>query len=1016
MQMTPYDTQAVLPSPPPGAGEFRDYLTAHARVPVSTYRLQFTPTFTFDHASEVLPYLTKLGVTDLYCSPLFRAKPGSTHGYDVCDFARLNPELGGDEAFACLAGAVRANGLGLMEDFVPNHMAAEPELNPWSWDVLEHGPASPFAKFFDVDWNPVKPELRGKVLIPFLGDNYGRVLERGELSVAFQAGGFVIRYFERPRPVDPRQYPRILRIGLDELRAELGDDPQLAELLSIITALDHIPRTSDTDPDRIAERLRESRLAKERLARLADAAPRIRKHIDDALRVINGTPGKPESFDALHELLEALPYRLANWKTAVHEINYRRFFDINQLLGLRVEEPAAFQAMHQLLLKLIGDGIVTGVRLDHIDGLFDPAGYLNRLQSAVFTERVTRFVTERNRTADAPQFLDWGHAEELVEPNGLAAKPLYAVVEKILSGTETLPAWRADGTTGYDFMNDVSRLFVNPRNAPGMRNFYRAFTGLTDPFPDVVYDCKKLITWTALASELNVLAHALNRMSERDRNARDFTLDSLREALREVAVCFPVYRTYVGPGGASDADRHVIDLAILRARGRNPAMEASVFDFVRAALLPEREANSEDAYQARLKFAMKFQQYTGPLQAKGVEDTAFYRYNVLVSLNEVGGDPQRFGGTVAQFHQANQHRRDHSPHGLLATATHDTKRGEDARCRIHVLSEVPRMWRKKVSQWAEINAACRSLVDGSDAPDRNDEYLFYQALIGCWPAGAAEPVSPPDVVSRLRDYMLKAIKEAKAHTSWIAPNEAYDRAVAKYVEDALAGPQSREFLRRFLPFQRRVARAGMLNSLSQLVLKLASPGAPDFYQGTELWDLSLVDPDNRRAVDHAARARMLDELESWLAEPAPADLPSAASEWLNRWEDGRIKLYVTARGLRLRKQFPDLFLDGEYIPLSAAGEFADHVVAFARRLGEQVLVVVIPRLCVALPGHRRTFPLGADVWRETRLVLPPDISAARLRNVLTQEAFATEQNADGATVPLAELFRALPVAMCLVES
>src|SRR5262245_11823186 len=610
--------QAAVVRRPPDVDAFRQYLTERHRVPVATYRLQLTPTFTFDHAREIIPYLARLGVTDIYCSPLFRAKPGSTHGYDVCDFGQLNPELGGEEAFAKLAEALGSHRIGVVQDFVPNHMAVDPVLNPWWRDTLEHGRASPFAKFFDVDWNPVKPELRGKILLPCLGDHYGRVLERGELTVEFQSGEFVVRYFDQIRRIDPRHYPRILRIGLEKLRTELGDDPHLAELLSIITALDHIPGANETHPERVADRLRECRLSKERLVRLMDASPRIRKHIDDALHALVGTHGQPESFDALHELLESLPFRLAYWKTAVHEINYRRFFDINELAGLRVEEPAAFQAMHQLLLKLIGDGAVTGVRLDHIDGLFDPAGYLNHLQAAVFTERVARFVKAHERTDEAAQLLEWGQSEALNWPDGPGARPIYTVVEKILSGTEVLPAWSTDGTTGYDFMNDVSRLFVNPRNAPAMRRFYQAFTDLSDPFPEVVYDSKKLITWTALASELNVLAHALNRLSEADRGSRDFTLDSLREALREVAVCFPVYRTYVGPAGASDADRQVIDQAILRARGRNPAMEASVFDFVRATLLPEREEASEAVYQARLRFAMKFQQYTGPLQAKGV--------------------------------------------------------------------------------------------------------------------------------------------------------------------------------------------------------------------------------------------------------------------------------------------------------------------------------------------------------------------------------------------------------------
>jgi (1->4)-alpha-D-glucan 1-alpha-D-glucosylmutase len=937
-------------------------------VPSATYRLQFTPAFTFDHAAAVVPYLARLGVTDIYCSPIFQAKRGSTHGYDICNFGELNPELGGDEAFARLQAALSAHGMGLVQDFVPNHMAVEPVLNTWWRSMLEHGPASPFANFFDVDWTPVKPELLGKILLPFLGDHYGRVLERGELVVEYVGGEFVVRYFDATRPIDPRAYPRILRMGLPGLKSELGDDPALGELLSIMTALDNIPPAIERGPEAVATRLRESRIAKERLAKLIESTPRIGQHIEDGLRELNGAPGHPESFDALHELLEALPFRLAYWKTAVHEINYRRFFDINDLAGLRPEEPAAFQAMHQLLLKLIGEGAVTGVRLDHIDGLFDPAGYIAGLREA------------------APQ--------------------AYVVVEKILTGDEQLPAWKVAGTTGYDFLNDVSWLLFDSRNAQILRRLHRAFTERTDPFREVVYDCKKLITWTSLASELNVLADALNRLSEGDRKTRDFTLDSLREALREVAVCFPVYRTYVGPDGAADGDRQLIDLAVERARRRNPAMESSVFDFVRTNLVAERNGASEEQYQARLRFAMKFQQYTSPLQAKGVEDTAFYRYNALISLNEVGGGPQRVGWTVAQFHAANQTRQSRAPHGMLCTATHDTKRGEDARTRIHVLSEVPRLWRRQVRQWAGLNAAHRTTVDAADAPDRGDEYLFYQTLVGCWPADATQPVAPPELLARVREYMLKATKEAKVHTSWISPNEAYDRAVAKFIEESLTGPTSGEFLSRFLPFQRRIALVGVVNSLAQLVLKATAPGVPDFFQGTEFWDLSLVDPDNRRPVDFDKRAAMLAELEPWVAGSGWPPV----GDWLRNWHDGRIKLFVTACVLQLRKRCPDLFLAGEYFPVLTEGELADHVVAYARHHGDEWALVVVPRLCANMTSKKRRFPIG-DVWGDTYLRVPPELAGRPARNVFTSAQLVAAPTPGAARLRVADVLSVCPVAL-----
>jgi (1->4)-alpha-D-glucan 1-alpha-D-glucosylmutase len=1007
-------------APAPDLAALRDALHQRRRVPTATYRLQLQAAFTFADARAVVAYLARLGISDAYASPLFRAKPGSTHGYDVCDFGQLNPELGGEPAFDALATELAAHRMGLVLDFVPNHMAVEPVLNPWWRDVLEHGPASAYARFFDIDWNPEKPELRGKVLLPFLGDHYGRVLDRGELALEFHGGELGVKYADLNRPLDPKCYPSVLRRGLDALRAEVGEaDVHLQEFLSILTALDNLPAATDPAPERVAERLRESRFAKERLARLADAAPRVRRHIDETLAEVNGTPGRPESFDALHDLLEVQSYRLSYWKTAAHEINYRRFFDINQLAGLRVEEPAAFAAMHALVLQLVREGTVTGLRLDHIDGLFDPAGYLERLQDAVFERRAAALLPEGEPAAPGhPALAEWRRAERERHPDGPAARPLFVVVEKILSGGEALPNWPAEGTTGYDFLNDVSRLLVNPRNARAVRQTYERFTERHDPFAEVVYDCKKLITWTSMAAELNVLAHALNRLSEGDRRARDFTLDGLREALREVAVCFPVYRTYVDASGTSDADRQVIDQAIRRARERNRATEGSVFDFVRGALLPDRAALPEEAHRARLGFAMKFQQYTGPLQAKGIEDTAFYRYNVLVSLNEVGGDPQRFGGTVAQFHQANQARCERAPRAVLATATHDTKRGEDARTRLHVLSEVPGTWGKRVQRWAAINADCRTTVDGAPAPDRNDEYLFYQALLGSWPAGLTEPVAPPDLIPRLKDYMAKATREAKVHTSWIAANEGYDQAVARFVEEALAGPRAREFLARFVPFQRRVAHAGMINSLAQLVLKIASPGVPDFYQGTELWDLSLVDPDNRRPVDYGHRAAMLAELEPWLDESAPkppAEQAAAVADWLANWPDGRIKLFVTACGLRLRRSAPDLFLSGAYVPLAVEGDRADHAVAFARRRGDEWVVAVVPRLVAPLSASKSALPVGAGAWGDTKVRLPPECAAAVLRNAFTREPVPATPGAEGSAVRMADALSVCPVALLCVE-
>jgi (1->4)-alpha-D-glucan 1-alpha-D-glucosylmutase len=987
----------------------RQRLRERQRLPVSTYRLQLHRGSNFRDARAVVPYLARLGITDVYCSPYLRARPGSTHGYDICDHSKLNPELGSEEDYQAFVEELASHRLGQVLDFVPNHMAVDPGLNRWWRDVLEDGPASRFARYFDIDWHPVKPELDGKVLLPVLGDHYGLVLERGELQLAFKDGALSLRYFEQDLPIDPAQYPRVLRMGLESLQAELpADDAHLVEFLSILTAMEHLPGSMESNAERMAERQREKKVARDRLARVVEGSPRIRLRIEAALHAFNGQAGQPHSFDRLHELLEGQPYRLAYWRTAFDEINYRRFFDIKELAGVRMEEPDVFAATHELILRLIRGGKVTGLRLDHLDGLFDPAGYVESLQEAILQEWVSDLAPAEIPNEEwRRQVRAWRSANKNV-----AERPFYVVAEKILSGQETLPeSWPIHGTSGYDFLNDLNRLFVDAADAKAMKQVYERFTGQTKPFADVVYECKKLITWTALASELNVLAHALNRLSEGNRRARDFTLNSLREALREVVACFPVYRTYVSPSGATETDRQMIHTALARARRRNPAMEPSVFDFLSGTLLPgDVEEISQEEHRQRLDFAMKFQQYTGPVQAKGMEDTAFYRYNCLLSLNEVGGDPQRFGGAPAQFHEANRQRLHHWPSTLLATATHDTKRGEDARARLNVLSEVPDEWRRALFQWTRINASNRSTVDGKPAPDRNDEYLFYQALLGAWPAELHVPTAPSELVKRLRDYMLKAVKEAKVHTSWINPNEAYDRAVADFVDNTLAGPRAAKFLNSFLPFQQRIARLGMLNSLAQLVLKVVCPGVPDFYQGTELWDLSLVDPDNRRPVDMEQRRQLLEDLEPALREESSGAAGKVA-ELLEHWQDGRIKLFITACGLRLRHCLPPVFLQGEYIPLQGTGEQANHLVGVARRLEDQVVLAVAPRLQVHLAATH--LPLGPDTWKATRLVLPSCIPAGSFRNVITHERVEPARESGQMCIWAADALATCPVALLL---
>lgn len=967
------------------------------RVPVSTYRLQFHCDLRFDDARALVPYLAKLGITDCYTSPFLQARPGSPHGYDICNHNQLNTELGSEEEYVAFTDALAAHEMGQIVDFVPNHMGIDAAINPWWRDVLENGQCSPFAGSFDIDWHPVKPELKDKILLPILGDQYGLVLERGELSVIFNCGTFTLRYFDHQLPLNPRQFSMLLDHDLESLRLALGDEhPDLVEYLSILTALRNLPAHTETDAVRVAERHREKEVARERLARLAAGAPVIQRHIETAVGAFNGTPGHPSSFDRLHSLLEAQPYRLASWQTASHEINYRRFFDINQLAGLHMEDPQVFAATHGLILRLIREGGVSGIRLDHIDGLFDPGQYLERLQQSV-----------REQLPAAPH--DTAHGQHL-----------YVVTEKILSAGELLPErWPTAGTSGYDFLNELNGLFVNRRNHQALQRVYRRFTGFRKAFADTVYEGKKLIMDTAMASELNVLAHALSHVSEQDRRTRDFTLNSLRDVLQEIIACFPIYRTYITDAGATKADRDAIETAIRRARRRNPTMEPSIFEFLRNTLLPDPQSGD---YALRLAFAMKFQQYTGPVQAKGLEDTACYRYNLLASLNEVGGDPGRFGCPSADFHAANQQRRQRYPFTMLASSTHDTKRGEDVRARLNVLSELPEDWGHNLSTWAKINATNRPLVEGERAPDRNDEYLFYQTLLGVWPPGADANAIQHDksLLNRLRDYMLKAVREAKVHTSWTPQNHAYEAAVARFVDRTLTGPTAERFLAAFQPFQNRVARLGMLNALSQLLLKVTSPGVPDFYQGTELWDLNLVDPDNRRPVDYAVRQQLLDALEPLLNDFAPAMSAArrieAVREMLARWEDGRIKLFLTATTLRLRRQRPALFQSGAYEALEAEGDLADHVVALARRHHYDAVIAVVPRLLVPLTTAVRPLPVGVGTWGMTRLRLPTELSNWSYYNVLTEE-YLQPETWDGVTgLSLGAVLQTCPVALVIATA
>jgi (1->4)-alpha-D-glucan 1-alpha-D-glucosylmutase len=949
------------------------------RLPWATYRLQFNHRFTFRDAAAVAPYLARLGVTDCYASPYFKARPGSLHGYDVFDHNALNPEIGSEADYDAFVEALRAHGLGQVLDVIPNHMGVGEPGNVWWMDVLTHGPGSYFARAFDIDWQPVKEELRDRLLLPILGDQYGLVLEKGELTLVYDAGCFFIRYYEFQLPLDPHSVPAILELDLDRLDARLGrEHPEVMELRSIVTALGHLPSQRDTDLAKYQERRREAEVVRRRLQQLAAGSAVIREFVDENVRQFNGQTGDPRSFDRLDALLERQAYRLAFWRVAAEEINYRRFFDQNQLAAIRVEDPEVFEETHRLIRRLVAEGKVTGLRVDHIDGLYDPAGYLERLQE----------VTTRPGT-----------------PPG----PAYLVVEKILAGTERLrDGWPIHGTTGYTFMNLVSGILVDHRHYRVMDRIYRAYTGRTTAYADQAYEKKRLIMRVSLASEIQMLGHRLDRLSEGHRRTRDFTLVSLIEALQEVIAAFPVYRTYVRDFDVHPADRAVVEHAIRVARRRTPTMNVTVYDFVRDTLLLRELPGTDEAYrQAQLEFVMKFQQVTGPVMAKAVEDTVFYTFNRLVSLNEVGGDPERFGIPLDAFHARNAERARRWPSTMCATATHDTKRGEDVRARITVLSEVPREWQARLARWRRLNRRRRQPVGERLAPSRNEEYLFYQTLVGAWPlgpAGGGGATRHQELVDRLGTYMVKAVREAKVNTSWINPDEAYEAAVQRFVAAVLDRRDGAAFLADLEAFLAEIGDAGLFSALSQALLKLTCPGVPDFYQGTELWDFSLVDPDNRRPVDFARRAALLAELES----RAGAGREPLAAELLAARHDGRLKLYLIWQALAARRRHPALQPGGDYRPLPVTGARAEHTCAFARVAGDDHVVVVAPRWFTRLKGPGR-LPLGREVWQDTSIGLAGLPPGAAYRNVFT--GGATPVVPQGPALSLASALATFPVAL-----
>jgi (1->4)-alpha-D-glucan 1-alpha-D-glucosylmutase len=939
-------------------------------VPLATYRLQLNDTFTFDDAARVAPYLDALGVSHLYASPWLKARAGSTHGYDITDHNAFNPELGGEPAYVNLAAILADLKIEQILDFVPNHMGIGRNDNAWWLDVLEWGRESPYAAYFDIDWHSGDERLRNKVLLPFLGDQYGRELESGKLVPTFDAatGSFSVLYYEHRFPLSPRDYGPIIRRAISGAAAH--DDPALLEAIEKMAIAFESLRDEDT-PRRAAIAL------KGRLAEIAIEVARAATLLAHGAEALSGVPEDANRFQGLHDLLERQNYRLAYWGVASDEVNYRRFFNITDLAGIRIENPELFEAAHRLVRRLIADGTLKGLRLDHIDGLFDPAAYCAQLRALA---------------ADATGRED----------------ALYIVVEKILARHERLRDWPIDGTTGYDYLAQANGIFVDARNETAMTRAYERFVGREIIFDEALHQAKLFVMESILGGELNSLARELDRLSEEHWASRDYTLEGLRAALMQVVAYFPVYRTYVDPNGTSTEDRRDIGWAIARARKNWRGSGKEIFDFIESALTADLGRAPNSGYDAEhvVRFAQRVQQFTGPVMAKGLEDTTFYRYNRLISLCEVGADPRQFGQTLTAFHHQNQERAARWPHNMLASATHDTKRGEDARARINVLSEIPGEWNRRVARWASLNRRRKQEVDGQPAPGRNDEYLLYQSLIGGWPLGLDPELASADVmkafVTRVQACMLKAVREAKVHSSWNNPNAEYEGALERFIAQLLDRSRGRPFLRDFIPFQARIAALGMLNGLSQTTLKLTCPGVPDIYQGTELWDFSFVDPDNRRPVDFGERVALLGRLSAMPG--GDQDRGDAVAALRESWQDGAIKLLLIRELIGVRNRLPSVFAHGGYRPLEVYGPQNERVAAFARSHEGVTVIVAVGRLFAEITEPGAGLP-APGTWAGTSVTMP-EVLGGVFRDIFTGISF------DAAKGFACEgLFATLPVAV-----
>ena len=926
------------------------------RIPVAVYRIQFTPTFSFREAKKILPYLKELGVSNLYASPVFLAAKGSVHGYDIADLNRINPELGTEADFSKLTSAIQKNNMGLIQDFVPNHMAYD-QRNAMLMDVLENGESSRYFRFFDIEWNHPVEGLKGKVLAPFLGKPYEECSQDRDIRLKLDTQGFGITYGDLRLPLRIDSYAKILEhVTVRYFWVVKKGSPSQTRLSEVLRILNRLPRQASSREKNI-------RRIKEILWRLYSSDRSIRNRIDETLAELNGIKGDRSRFNSMDRLLSEQFFCLSYWKDAAQEINYRRFFSINGLIALRQEKTQVFQHVHRLILSLCKKGIVNGLRLDHIDGLYDPSRYLAKL---------------RKKAGD-----------------------VYIIVEKILGKEESLPAgWPVQGTTGYEFAAATNGVLCRTDNRKRFDQLYKRLTGCKKTFEKSVQDGKRLVLENEISGDVDNLVHLLQNIADADRRARSLTFKELRDAVLATIAHFPVYRTYAGPEGPNIQDRRRIRTALSQARGGRTHPSAAL-SFLRRILLFSVKVRNYDQTAARTDFVMRFQQITSTAMAKGFEDTALYNYNRLLSLNDVGSSPSNFGIDLADFHRFNESRRNLHTLGLNATATHDSKRGEDVRARLNVLSEIPEEWGRQVSTWMHLNSRKKPHVRGKPFPPRNEEYHLYQTIIGALPFYEEEWAG---FCERIKGYTVKALREGKVYSSWLEPDEECEAAFKTFAERILRPSKDNVFLKEFIPFQKMVAHYGVFNSLTQTLLKITAPGIPDFYQGAELWDLNLVDPDNRRPVDFEKRKALLREI----LDKAKVYPMALIESLLKTKENGKIKLFLIAKALLARSLRTRLFEQGAYQPVRAGGARKDHLVAFARIWRTQWVLVIAPRFFVALAGERE-YPLGKGVWGTTYVDLPD--GAPRY----WREAFTGRRlEADG-RIFASEVLKDFPVSLLLNE-